>query len=489
MTIHAWQGARRELGVDPYRFEESERRYRTAREAVTGHVMALFAYTVVPRASGASGPTVPSALSASVLDWVRRVRCLNAPDDFLQRPVDVPEALSLVVSNSKRIAPTISTELAASSALLEPLVQLAGSPPSELSSIRLKDEPDKAATIYETIDDATRVAQASAAVADVLKVAVALADKLGETIATDVELARPLTVLLSDGPWANRVSVLAAVRYGLEQSVPRTASRMKDRQAFRDFDDWRSLWQKFPDLGDIPQAGIPESAPKKFALLQGQWTEMEFVADAKKGPAGEVFRHLEKAVNLGLDLSHLARQARENVEPADPTKKHRRVSTEPRARADEAHTRMLGATGEAFVFQQLRSVLPDFDLTHWVSKAREVFGFSDGNDDLGYDFDYYDSSGILTGQGGARRCLIEVKSNAKEARSAFEMSMNEWETAVGCHNGEQEAVYVIIRVQAVQSNPTIVDVLVDPVQMHNDGLLDYSSRDLLVAVGKTGRLV
>ncbi|MFU8818005.1 MAG: hypothetical protein ACNA7W_21865 [Pseudomonadales bacterium] len=51
----------------------------------------------------------------------------------------------------------------------------------------------------------------------------------------------------------------------------------------------------------------------------------------------------------------------------------------------------------------------------------------------------------------------------------------------------ENAVYVIIRVQAVQSNPTIVDVLVDPVQMHDDGLLDYSSRNLLVVVGKVGQ--
>ena len=47
--------------------------------------------------------------------------------------------------------------------------------------------------------------------------------------------------------------------------------------------------------------------------------------------------------------------------------------------------------------------------------------------------------------------------------------------------------YVIIRVIHTASQPQIMDILVDPVQLHLDGVLDYSSRDLLVAVGKARR--
>ena len=46
---------------------------------------------------------------------------------------------------------------------------------------------------------------------------------------------------------------------------------------------------------------------------------------------------------------------------------------------------------------------------------------------------------------------------------------------------------MIVRVAGAASKPEIVDLLVDPVDMHLRGLLDYSSRDLLVAVGKPAK--
>ena len=81
-------------------------------------------------------------------------------------------------------------------------------------------------------------------------------------------------------------------------------------------------------------------------------------------------------------------------------------------------------------------------------------------------------------------CLLEVKSTSQEGANAFEMTTNEWETAIRCHAGVEPAVYVIIRVVRTALQPQIMDILVDPVQLHLDGVLDYSSRDLLVAVGK-----
>ena len=58
---------------------------------------------------------------------------------------------------------------------------------------------------------------------------------------------------------------------------------------------------------------------------------------------------------------------------------------------------MLGALGEHFVLQQMKQLFPDFDVTNWRSKAKEVFGHGEGNDSLGYDFEYHDMSGTLTG--------------------------------------------------------------------------------------------
>ena len=67
------------------------------------------------------------------------------------------------------------------------------------------------------------------------------------------------------------------------------------------------------------------------------------------------------------------------------------------------------------------------------------------------------------------------------------MTTNEWETAIRCRAGGEKAIYAIIRVVRTASQPQIIDILVDPVQLHLDGVLDYSSRDLLVAVGKARR--
>lgn len=483
LPLHAWQRARQELGDDPYRFEASERRYRSAREAVAGHVMALFAYLVVPRASATPGAIVPRDLAGSVWEWVKQIRSLEPPDVVAGRPMESSEVLSRLAADAVQAA-TAMPALANASMLVSPLRALASDPPTELRSIRLKDEPDKAATIYEVSLEEERAAQATTAVEDVLKVAAALAEKCGESVDLSTERDRPLVVLLSEAPWANRVSVLAAVRHGLEAAAPKTASRMKEQQAFRDFDDWRALWGKFSELGEIPRPGVPEPPKPRFDLLGGSWSEEEFRSAARQGPAGELFARLEESVVRGLDLSSLRLREREPPEKQNgPKPPGSRENTKSKKR-DPEYLKMIGALGEGFVLQQLQAVLPDFDSTHWKSEARDLFKPGTGNDKLGYDFEYHDSTGMLTGGESTRRCLIEVKSSAEDRKGTFEMSVNEWEVARRCHVGEEDAVYVIIRVANVKTAPKIVDLLVDPIQLHLDGLLDYSSRDLLVAVGK-----
>ena len=68
-----------------------------------------------------------------------------------------------------------------------------------------------------------------------------------------------------------------------------------------------------------------------------------------------------------------------------------------------------------------------------------------------------------------------MKSTTQDGDDAFEMTTNEWETAIRCHAGSEKAVYVIVRVARTASQPQIMDILVDPVQLHLDGVLDYSS--------------
>ncbi len=446
--------------------------------------MAWFAYLVVPRASGASGPTVPHELSEAVHQWAEQTRQMPIPDDVVEEPLGAATIISRAAHDVLLFAAS-NSDLKGLSVILDPIQDLSKSAPTEITSLKLKDEPDKAATVYERSDEATREQQALAAIEAVLKIAQALAPKNDENFADATVHEQPLVALLSHGPWANRVSVLAAVRYALEVTAPKTASRMKERQAFRDMDDWRTLWQKFEELGEIPKPTAPAPAKPKFDLLGLGWTEDEFSSSAAEGPAGKLVQRLHEAVLPDLDLSVLRAVARESA----PIKGKKfgpggGGGFGTRKQPLDAHLKMLGVVGEHFVYLQMKALFPDFDVTNWRSKAKELFGYGEGDDSLGYDFEYYDVDGKLSGSPAVPRCMIEVKSTSKECGDVFEMSTNEWETALRCHAGGEKAVYIIIRVAGTSSKPQLVDVLVDPVQLHLDGVLDYSSRDLLVAVGK-----
>lgn len=482
-TVSEWQAARRELGAPAYRFEATERNYETARSALVGHLMAWFAYLVVPRASGAHGPTVSAELANNVLAWIGELRDSKASNDVIELPLEQSVVTQRVAKDALTLAssrPTVR-ELAM---LTEPLRDLSITAPAAVGAMKLKDEPDKAATIYETNDEAMRGQHAATAVEALLKVADALALKCGEVLDAEAVRSDPLVVLLSHGPWANRVSVLAAVRYGLERSVPATAARMKERQAFRDVDDWRTLWAKFEELGEIPKPATPSPTKPKFDVLGTGWTEDEFTASAAQGPGGVLVQRLEGYVNPELDLATLRNLDREKLSVSGRRGGSGGGGGTGRRRPPESVLKMLGAVAEHFVFQQMRQLLGDFDLTNWKSKAKEIFGYGEGDDSLGYDFEYHDLRGALTGDESVPRCLIEVKSTASDVSDAFEMTTNEWETAIRCHTGGEKAAYVIVRVIRTATKPELLDILVDPIQLHLDGVLDYSSRDLLVAVGK-----
>jgi len=483
LTVPDWQRARRELGMQPFRFEATQRRYEASQSAIAGHLMAWFAYLVVPRASGAHGPTVASELADSVMAWVEQIRGSKVPDDLAETPLEPRIVTCRVARNALQIADEIPAvrELPI---FLDPLQELAKVPPAEIAAIKLKDEPDKAATIYETNDETIREQHAVDAVEAVLKVAAALALKHGEKLKLDAVRQQPLVALLSGGPWANRISVLAAVRHALEASVPTTAARMKEQQTFRDVDDWRTLWGKFEELGETPKPAAPTPPKPKFEILGTAWTEEEFISSAAQGPGGELVQRLEDCVKPNLDLAALRQFDREKVSTRGKGSQGGGGGSATRRRSPEALLEMLGAVGEHFVFQQMKRLFADFDLTNWRSKAKEMFGYGEGDDSLGYDFEYYDMNGALTGNASVPRCLIEVKSTAQDSAGAFEMTTNEWETAIRCHAGSDAAVYVIIRVVRTASQPEILDILADPIQLHLDGVLDYSSRDLLVAVGK-----
>jgi hypothetical protein len=483
LSVQAWQDARGELGDKPWRFEASEITYISARNTIVAHLMAWFSYLVVPRASGSAGPTIPSKVANGVRLLIEQARQLAVPNDLAEALVPPKLIAARAGQEILRIA-TAVPELSSLSVLLDPLKDLVHAPPTDPGSISLKDEPDKAATIYATENETVRGQQAGEAVDTILKVAAPLAAKHGESLDDGAIRGHPLVILLSRGIWANRVSVLAAARYALEKLTPRTASRMKDRQSFRELDDWRTLWRKFEELGELPKALVPARPKPRFDILGSSWTQEEFDDSAASGPTGELARRVLDAVLLDLNLASLRGKPRARVQAKVGRSGGGAGGTGVPPRPPDEHLRMLGAVGEHFVFEQMKAVLPDWDLTNWRSKAREVFGYGAGDDTLGYDFECADVGGKLTGRLNSPRCLIEVKSTASECGDTFEMSINEWEVAVACHACPSNAVYVIIRVAGTASKPQIVDVLVDPVALHLQGVLYYSSRHLLIALGK-----
>ena len=480
LTVPQWQMARRELGVDPWRFVTSERIYAMARAAVIGHLSALFAYLLVPRASGASGPTLVASLADKMSLWLASLQQLAVPDEVAQQPLPSERVVAHVAADALRaLDSSAASEL---KILADSLAALMRAAPADLASIKLKDEPDKAASIYETDDPTTRQQQAGSAVDSLLWVAGPLAGKHGEDLDPKKVTEHQMVTLLSQGRWANRISVVAAVRYALETLAPKTALRMKERQAFHGLDDWRVLWRKFEELGELPKPAVTPPPKPKFDVLGSQWTEDDFRTSAASGEEGGVAQQIQKAVDPTINLQSLSSITRDKVQVKVRRGRGTGGGGGTRRMPDEYLT-MLGAIGEHFVYSQLKAALPDFDLTHWRSKMKEVFGYGTGDDGLGYDFEYPDLNGILTQRPDRSRCLIEVKSSANENCDTFEMTTNEWDVARQCHTGERDAVYIIIRVTGTASTPSIVDILIDPIALHLQGVLDYSSRDLLVEVG------
>ena len=208
---------------------------------------------------------------------------------------------------------------------------------------------------------ATRAEQAGAVIGSVLTVASALALNHGQFFDSIAERRRPLVVLLGEGSWANRVSVLAALRYTLEKVAPNTAARMKERQAFREQEDWRTLWKKFGELGDIPKP-TAQAAPKpRYRVLGAEWNEEEFSASAAQGPEGELVRRLQEYVDPCLDLSALRQLSSERpVGRRRNTGATHKGSPGIHKQALEGYLKMIGTFGGALCSATDESVISRF---------------------------------------------------------------------------------------------------------------------------------
>ncbi len=150
----------------------------------------------------------------------------------------------------------------------------------------------------------------------------------------------------------------------------------------------------------------------------------------------------------------------------------------------------IGDQGEKFFFDALRSWHHqqglELDESCWVSRARRRFGFPDGDDSLGYDFRIRDpgrpdGDGRLASPGAP--CHVEVKTT-NSGESAFPLSNGEWEHAGACSRGDIDATYVLVRISLLDGQPSIVDIVVDPVAAQKRGELRISPKDHWVALGE-----
>ncbi len=242
------------------------------------------------------------------------------------------------------------------------------------------------------------------------------------------------------------------------------------------------------ELGVVAKPTPVQPSPAKFPVLSGAWTHDEFLASATEGDVGALAKQLAQAVRPALDLRSL-QLTRGKVDVRAPGKGGRKSKGGGGGkRPPDEYLKMLGAVGEYFVYRQFKEIIPDFSLENWKSRNREVFGAEAGNDSLGYDFEFYDARGALDTARVPRQYFLEVKSAASaDCGEDFEMSMNEWETArfhTASTAGWNGPLYLIVRVAGTASTPRIVDLLMDPVALRAQGVLDYSSRDLIISVGE-----
>jgi hypothetical protein len=142
---------------------------------------------------------------------------------------------------------------------------------------------------------------------------------------------------------------------------------------------------------------------------------------------------------------------------------------------DDEYSRRVGHLGEHFAFRALSKALPGFDASCWKSSSRVLAGLPAGDDSLGYDFRYIDTSGALSGEPGAE-CLIEVKANAREPQPRFAMSNNEWRLAEACHQSQNRR-FIVVRVAGIADAPEVVAVIVDPVRAREAGELSLRPKN------------
>ncbi|MCJ1379785.1 hypothetical protein MMC17_002888 [Xylographa soralifera] len=162
----------------------------------------------------------------------------------------------------------------------------------------------------------------------------------------------------------------------------------------------------------------------------------------------------------------------------------------------------IGLSGEQFAFEYLKNAVPDFNETHWTSNLKaftkshpDYKGFEAYDAPEISDFVYEDKLGQLTtflvnsGQEEAKAWLAKPPTYYLEAKATTEgcnapFSMSNWQTELAqtlmissrVSSETPEAVYIILRVFSLRTDPEVV-IYLDPGRMIADGRLCSTPKD------------
>ena len=467
VPIPDWQRARKDLGRDPVVFLSTVQLFDEWRANIVAYLRAVYAR---------------SETDANLL---------NELSEILEKlnEVSYTKSIAEMKINSEDIARHVISELRGVIDLDTELGEMMDQRLRSMGYIKTADKlygrtPRREITLYMNQSEFQRESDAKEAVSNVLRVADALSSHCGDVINETHVLSSSTITPWLHGYWANCFAALRALRETLRASAPDTLKKLNKVGVFapQHLVSWQTLWKKFPELGEPPSTS-QVSPQNEVEVFGHQFVVDKFDAILSHGSDGQIGRAIADAVDEEFDITSLVTRERDVINmPRDfPAGSSRNSGGKGGRGGVRKADPQAGLLGEAFVYESFIRYLPDFDMRCWVSDSRRKYGFDQkGDDGLGYDFEYTDCDGKLTGMINSPHCLIEVKSTTSEENGPFPMTANEWAVAEKCYKRERKELYVIVRVLSVKSVPVIADVVVDPVRQLHEGKLVIDDRDYIV---------
>ncbi len=470
VSVDEWQRARGLLQLEPWKFSRTARGWENAIRELTATLMVCAA-----RSTSDSLPDAETLLRPfAICDIPAELHHQRADDVTIARAV-LKEMNSRLITNASEIAAVFLRRCSSIEAALA----------TSISEVTLTDAPRRDATVYIDDDEPKRARDAEARFDAIVRIAIAVAAHLAESISEETIRANPRVSPLLTGWWANCFCIIPALQRALQSVAPKTSQRLSDCRVYRDPAPANEMRTRFEELQNEPGPS-PPPPPKRQVTVFGQVQPEDDVAnDLQSGSSGIIGKHLQSVAEQCAAVT-ASPTGRQQVTLAKRGDRARGTPTFGLGRGSESRkdADLSGLIGEIFVYELFRKLFPDFDERAWQSENRQKYGLEGaGSDALGYDFSYRDVKGKLTTRTDKPMCYIEVKATTTDGSDAFPISANEWEKARECHL-TSDTVYIIVRVANVREAPRISDMIYDPFGLYRIGQVALISDDMRMYVGR-----